>query len=876
MPPPVEGSSSHFFTPEAARQCAEEIREARGVEVFFIGRRDESGLIAEVESHAFGTEDCVPAITAMAKPGDLLIHNHPGGNLLPSDADLAIASNMGNMGVGFYIIDDDCSRCRVVVKAHDARKKTLLEDKDVLRRLSAQGDLARIVEDFENRPQQRDMSRSITNTFNNDGIAVIEAGTGTGKSFAYLIPAVLFALRNDERIVISTNTINLQEQLLHKDIPAIRAAVDEEFDVEIVKGRGNYVCKRKAEYARAESNVLLEDDFQRELRELLDWARESPTGDRGDLPTTPRGEVWERVQSEADNCLRVRCPFYEECFFYNSRRRAARAKVLIVNHSLLLSDLAVRRESGNYSTAAVLPPYTRVVIDEAHHLEEAATKSLAHQVTRMGLRQLFGRLHRKESGGSGRGVLASLSEDIDGLVKRNLMEASDARIQKLLFDLMPRVVDVRDTLDFLLGDFSTQFLRAANRGEPKAREELRIRVTRGMIESEPWREECAGLLAAMAKELLVFIESNRDLHNAFGDMDEKALAALTNPMLEWESIIGRLDTLRKTIIAFQGVDDDSCRWVEIARRGDSQGFLVRLCLAPIDVRELLRESLHDRMKSEILTSATLAVDRKFDFFHERTGIPLSDKKNQKPQLDDDGMPIIEAGADSQRPVETLLLTTPFDFRKQVFFAVPTDMPDPRDEEFDGRLADLVNRSVAISEGRAFILFTSFGQLNRVADLCESTIQKLGFAALRQGEDNRDQLLRRFREDETSVLFATSSFWEGVDVRGRALELLILAKLPFAVPSEPIQEAQFEALKNQGRDPFDALVVPRAVIRFKQGFGRLIRSKTDRGAVIIADRRVTEMRYGRRFLHSLPEVDVRKGKTLDLMRGMEEFFEGRTR
>ncbi|MCC6548377.1 DEAD/DEAH box helicase family protein [Candidatus Sumerlaeota bacterium] len=871
---PIEGPSSHFFTPEAVAYCAVEISLAGSVEVFFIAKRGEGGLIEEVESHAYGTDDCVPAITARAKPGDVLIHNHPGGNLLPSEADMGIASAMGNEGIGFYIIDDACSRCRVVVKAHDPKKKVLLREKDVIEALAPRSALAHIVDDYEDRPQQRTMSEAIARAFNEDGIAVIEAGTGTGKSFAYLVPSLLYAIGNDDRVVISTNTINLQEQLLHKDIPMLRAAIGEEFEVEIVKGRSNYVCKRKASFAADSAPSLIEDEFAKELREVLDWAGKSAVGDRGELPVAPRPEVWERIGSEADNCLRVKCPFYAECFFYNSRRRAARVKLLIVNHSLLMSDLSVRRQSNNYSSAVVLPPYKRLIIDEAHHLEEVATKNLSQVITRVGVRQLFGRMYRKDSGG--RGVFTAVQEALELLVTRRLMQADDPRIQRLLFDLIPRVADVRDSLDFMIGDFGNHFMRVAGIDAIKPREEQRIRITDGFKQHPLWQAECETLLQAMAQEILQFVELNRTVLATLSDLEEKAELIIQNSRLEWSALIGRLDGLRKSIVSFLEADDTVCRWVELAapRQPASRDVVVRICLAPVDVRELLRTSLHDRMKTEIMTSATLTVDKTFHFFEERTGVPKS-AGVEEPQRDEEGLPVRQRETVEPRPVHMHALPTPFDYRNQVFFGVPTDLPDPREAGFDEELANLINGSVAITGGRAFILFTSFGQLRRVADLCEPTIRKLGIDVLRQGGDNRDLLLRRFREDETSVLFATSSFWEGVDVKGRALELLILAKLPFAVPSDPIQEAQFEYMQKQGRDPFDNLVVPRAVIRFKQGFGRLIRSRTDRGAVIIADKRITQMRYGRRFLHSLPDVQVRKATSRDLMRDMDDFFSARS-
>lgn len=875
-PPPVEGDSSHFFTTEIARTCAEEIHQAGGVEVFFIGRRGEDGLVREVESHAFGTENCVPALTHLADPGDVIIHNHPSGHLLPSSADLAIAAPMGNLGVGFYIIDNECTRCRVVVKAEVPRKKVPVEEGEITRRLSTEGNLARVVNDFEDRPQQRQMSLAVARALNKDGIVVVEAGTGTGKSLAYLLPSVLFSMKNKDRLVISTNTINLQEQLLHKDIPALRQAMGlEDFDVEIVKGRSNYVCRRKAGFASVEADTLLEDDFIRELKQVLNWIDTSDTGDRQDLPFITRDEVWERVQSESDNCLRLKCPFYEKCFFYNSRRRAARARLLIVNHSLLMSDLAVRRETGNYTMAAVLPPYSRVILDEAHHLEEVATRNLARIVSRSGIRHLLSRIYRSEKGGNQKGVLVTLRQELEGLVKRGRIGALDPFINDLVGQVMPRIGDIRESLEVALQEFGHVFLQAARLSPPRVGQEHKIRITPILEREMAWEEDCLRILAECAEELGSFVDLCEKTRELLEEWEDHNLEAITDPLLEWQAYTSRIKVLRQTFLAFRVPSTENCRWVEMRQpQGSRRDMSLRLCIAPVDVRAVLRESLHDRMRSEVMTSATLTVDNSFDFFHERTGIPNMEStgsREEKIEKDEDGLPIRYVEPLVARSCERIKLDAPFDYNEQVYFAVPTDLPDPRERDFDEALADLVNRSVAVTGGRAFVLFTSYSQLSRVADICTPFISRMGIDVLRQGREGRDTLLRRFRDDETSVLFATSSFWEGVDVKGRALELLIIARLPFAVPNDPIQEAQIEALRAQGRDPFNNLVVPRAVIRFKQGFGRLIRSRRDKGAVIIADRRVVKMGYGRRFLRSLPDIDVRQGDTSRLMDGMREFF-----
>ncbi|MCC5875586.1 MAG: hypothetical protein JJU11_05140, partial [Candidatus Sumerlaeia bacterium] len=565
----------------------------------------------------------------------------------------------------------------------------------------------------------------------------------------------------------------------------------------------------------------------------------------------------------------------EKCFFYNSRRRAARARLLIVNHSLLMSDLAVRRETGNYTMAAVLPPYSRVILDEAHHLEEVATRNLARIVSRSGIRHLLSRIYRSEKGGNQKGVLVTLRQELEGLVKRGRIGALDPFINELVGKVMPQVGDLRESLEIGLQEFGHVFLQVARLSPPRLGQEHKVRITQVMEREAVWEEDCLRILAECAEELGHFVDLCEKTWGLLEEWEDHNLEAITDPLLEWQAYTGRIKTLRQTFLAIRVPSTDNCRWVEMRQPQEQRrDMMLRLCMAPVDVRAVLRESLHDRMRSEVMTSATLTVDNSFDFFRERTGIPnmeAGENREEKIEKDEDGLPVRYLEPLVARSCERIKLDAPFDYSKQVYFAVPTDLPDPRDRDFEKSLADLVNRSVAVTGGRAFILFTSYTQLTRVADICAPFISRMGIDVLRQGRESRDMLLRRFREDETSVLFATSSFWEGVDVKGRALELLVIARLPFAVPSDPIQEAQFEALKAQGRDPFNSLVVPRAVIRFKQGFGRLIRSRRDKGAVVIADRRVVKMGYGRRFLRSLPDIDVRQGETPRLMDEMKTFF-----
>lgn len=865
---PVEGPADHYLTADAVAALRAEIADAGGVEVFFVGRRNTEGLIVEVEAHAYGSSNRVPAILHAARPGDVILHNHPSGDLRPSEADLDISSIVGQSGIGSYIVTNDASRVRMIVAAADARTRVRIDPEWVNDLLGPKSEVAAALGDYEDRPAQREMARAVTEALNNDGIAVVEAGTGTGKSLAYLVPALLHALENGEKIVVSTATINLQEQIMNKDLPMVRRALDREFAAVLVKGRSNYVCKRKAQQAREEMEVysgqLIEEENREELRGVLEWIAKTPSGDRGELPVPPRAEVWERVGSEADNCLRVRCPFYETCFFYNSRREAARADLLVVNHSLLLSDLAVRRESGNWTTAAVLPPVDRVILDEAHHLEEIATEHFGAKVSRIAMRRAFGRLLRYD-GKARHGLIPRLENKIAELNGEGSISWDNESVKALLLDVIPLVDPTREAVEHLLDAFAGEFLDIAGLEPPRRGLDHKVRLVPAMTHRVEWAEQLAPRLESIAGELATFVSLCQGVIEGFAELNDKARAGLRDLAMEFRSQVERLDGARRTVLSFLRDDDKMCRWVELSE--DRRGHMaMRLCMAPVSVAGTLREALHDRAKSEILTSATLTVDRSFDFLFDRIGLKPPTMGEARGNDENNG----DRPAMRGRPVSTLRLEAPFDYGQQVFFGVPTDLGDPRERAFDERLGDFVLKATRVSGGRALVLFTSAGQMRRLHQQCAGELRRRGLVCLLQGEESRDRLLQKFRDDETSVLFATSSFWEGIDVKGRALELLIIAKLPFSVPNDPIQEAQYEALEREGRDPFNGLSLPRAVIRLRQGFGRLVRAKTDRGAVLVCDDRLVSKGYGRRFLVSLPKIDLARGGTVDVLRRYAEF------
>src|ERR1035437_8733609 len=377
------------FTSDCRALMRHEITAAKGNEVFFIGRTNVDGIICEVATIARGSKVAVPAITTRAAGGDVVIHNHPSGDLTPSSADMDIASVCGNQGIGFAIIDNDCNRCYQVVAPFTEKKGELLSLEEISRVFAADGMMAHL-KGYEQRDEQVRMAFAVAEAFNSDKVVLVEAGTGTGKSLAYLVPAILWAVRNNERVVISTNTINLQEQLIRKDLPFLARHTSVEFKAALIKGRSNYACLRKLENAEAEPS-LFPDEAAAELTAIIEWSKSAQDGCRSDLAFTPREGTWEEVCCEADQCSRSKCKHFNRCFFYRARRDSSAARVLVVNHALLLSDIVLRKETG-YDATAILPPFTRLIFDEGHHLEEVATNHLSLTIARSGILKQLQRL----------------------------------------------------------------------------------------------------------------------------------------------------------------------------------------------------------------------------------------------------------------------------------------------------------------------------------------------------------------------------------------------------------------------------------------------------------------------------------------------------
>jgi ATP-dependent DNA helicase DinG len=815
----------------AAQALRSAIRLAGGREVCFVCTVDEAGLVQTARVAARGDVRSVLALPGFAERGELLLHNHPSGWLEPSDADLEVAARLHDDGIGFAIIDNDAARLYVVVEVPRPKRRAELEPGDVAGILGPDGPIAEHLGHFEDRPSQREMARLVARLFTHGGVGLIEAGTGVGKSLGYLVPALRWAAESGERTVVSTNTITLQEQLTGKDLPFLATALtDQKVRFALLKGWKNYLCLQRMEQARLQGASLFDDSASADLAMLEQWAEQTTDGSLADLPSPPRSEVWDEVAAEGDLCTRLRCPHFDRCFVFRARRAAAQADVIVVNHHLLMADIAVRRASQRWDEAAVLPAYKRLVIDEGHHLEDAAAAHLGQSVSRRGLERLFARLERR-----GKGLLPALD--------RKLASGSDllsvASLDLVRARLVPSVVAAREkaaVLCDLLGDWV------------RAQRDPMVRLTEAFDDDPIWRAGLSASLEDLLKEIEMLGDGLRMVRERL-ESDERRSEELAPLLNEVRGVTRRLQTAGDALRAALLPEREGLprvRWLEM--RGSERN--VGATAVPLDLAPVLREDLFRRVQTAIVTSATLSVGDGFTFITRRLGL---DDQELEPM--------------------TASLPSPFDYPRQAMLAIPSDFPAPN---ADGpghfrRTVDAASDLIGFSGGGVFCLFTSHRDVKEAARALRERGIEGRHALLVHGEAPRDDLLRRFRDHGDAVLIGTASFWEGVDVPGRALRGLVLGRIPFRVPSEPMTAAQCEAIEAEGRDAFAEYMIPHAALRLKQGFGRLIRTATDRGAVVICDPRVVTKGYGRRLLEGLPPATRIQGPWAMLREELAEFY-----
>ncbi len=659
------------------------------------------------------------------------------------------------------------------------------------------GLLAKSLPSYESREGQQQMARHIWEAFEAKKSALFEAGTGIGKSLAYLIPALLWSYRTGEKVVVSTYTISLQEQLLEKDLPLLLSALGLDLHVVLAKGMGNYVCLRKLDEVSKQHGF-----FDQSVDALVGWAQKSTDGSKSAIPFSVSGETWGKVYAESESCSYIKCPHYKQCFFFKARAKVQDADLIIVNHHLLMAHLLAEEER------AILPPFSRLIIDEAHHLEHVARSCLTQVLDRIQLFKSLGRVHSDAHPDVSRFFhIRDLVKDKALRVRLDIDFPGEKR------ELLNKVHAAFDLLDQIFGASSPSF---------------KWRITPSIFQSEQWQKELMPAFGELKEGLKHYIAS---LESIGKEIDEETKPKVENALLDISQATERMKETVKTIETF--FKESDVRWAEKTSEGTT------LSIAKLDVAPFLEEKLFTPLKSVILCSATLAVGDTFTHIRENLG--LREEANEQ------------------------IYPSPFDFQNRTRLLGINDLPQPSSFQFISEAAKAIRVAIEMSEGGAFVLFTSYDMLNKCAD------ELSDLPILRQGDRPRHQLLEEFKKSQNGVLFGTDSFWEGVDVAGDALRLVIIVKLPFPVPSEPILEARSELLRAKGRDPFMEDSIPQAVMKFKQGFGRLMRRAEDRGCVLCLDGRLFSRSYGKFFLRSLPECVVSYKDKQSILQEMKNFY-----
>jgi len=690
---------------------------------------------------------------------------------------------------------------------------TGLDPEEVASVLEYGGPFAQYFETYEQRPEQVDMLKAVTNALSNGNHLLVEAGTGVGKSFAYLVPAAMFAVRNNTRVVVSTNTINLQDQLIKKDIPDLQAALNLDVRAAVLKGRANYLCPRKLDYMRTHGPK--DANEMRVLAKIIVWGLENNSGDRNELNLTGpiEREVWGRLSAEDDNCDTETClsRMGGTCPFHRAKQAAQSAHLLVVNHALLLSDVS--------TGSKVLPEYDYVIVDEAHHMESAVTSALSFRMTQNDLERML-----KELGGSSAGLLGRLLTETHetlrpsdfGLLQQKAKRATDQAF---------RLEQISKQFFLVLSDF----IAIQREGQPASNYSWQLRVVPATRTLPGW-DDVEIMWSQISETMALLMKTLEEIYKALGEIYAEGHENVQDVMGTLSSLMRRMSEAEAASSGMMHKPtNELIYWIEVNPRGER----LSLNAAPLRVGPLVEKHLWHEKACVVMASATLTTHGEFRYLRNTL---------------------------SADEVDTLALGSPFDYESSTLLYVANDMPEPNAPGYQQALDRAIVSTAKATGGRMLVLFTSYAALKKTAQAITGPLAREDIFVFEQGEGaSPNALLESFKSTERAVLLGTRSFWEGVDVPGDSLSVVVITKLPFGVPSDPIISARSELYE----DSFNEYYLPESILKFRQGFGRLIRSASDRGIVAILDRRVLTKQYGKLFLESLPQCTARQGATTGL-------------
>lgn len=746
-------------------------------------------------------------LTKVAK-NEVVIRTTKPNQLYPSDMELELSEELyTRRNIAYCLLSSDLDDFYFVQDID----RIFLEEIDIENYFAKDGILAKEIKGFEYRQEQEEMAQYIQDAINEDRKIIVEAGTGTGKTLAYLIPSIKWAVTNKKKVIIATNTINLQEQLLLKDIPLAKSIIKDEFSYVLVKGRNNYVCKRLFNELVLGKSIDIET-FSMEAREqieyILKWGNKTKTGDKAELPFEVYPDVWELVQSTTELCLGKKCPYRKECFYMKTRMEKMEADILISNHHVFFADLNVRAETDFDSEYLILPRYDMVIFDEAHNVESVARSYFSVEVSKISFTRLLNRIYQKKN-------------------KRKKEKSALIRVEDTVDE---KNLEDSEQYIYLLNTLKEEISILQNIGDEYFDEIRKIYETNT---EAPIKKSLNNFEMTKSR----FLENLREKKDIF----QSKLADFLNLMMSFNNVIdeekdknpevinfnNHLKMFKAYIDSFKFInsfeDDNYIYWLDI----NSKRTNVILTATPLNIAQKLSTVLFDNLDRLVFASATIVVNGNFDYFKKSLGLDEED--------------CIEA-----------IIKSPFDYDEQMSVYIPSDIQDSENiNAFVSDASKFILNILLKTNGKAFILFTSYTMLNQIYYSISKKLKDKGFEVFLHGDKPRSQIIKEFKEAENPILFGTTSFWEGVDVQGENLSNVIITKLPFLVPTDPVVSAISKKIEEDGGNSFMDFQLPEAIIKFKQGVGRLIRKKTDSGNIFILDNRILKKRYGSLFINALP-------------------------